>query len=113
MNLELRAKRNAVVHVSPEPRPLCQLLDGAFLSCEDASCLLQLLLVSLQIADALSLQQVQLLLPALVHGDVLAHVRVEAEIRVGREEGVQHGVNLWREEREVNVRSITNTQLTF
>lgn len=99
LDLELRgAKGQTVVHVSPESGPLSHPLDGVFLSGEDASDLLQLLLVPLQITDALSLQQVELLLAVLVYGDVFAHVGVEAEISVGREEGVKHGVNLWREE---------------
>lgn len=84
-----------MIHVSLEPGPLGHPLDRAFLLGEDASDLLQLLLVPLQITGALALQQAELLLPVLVHGDVFAHVGVEAEISVGREEGVEHGVNLW------------------
>lgn len=99
LDLELRGvKGETVIHVSPEPGPLSHPLDGAFLSGEDASDLLQLLLVPLQITDALGLQHAELLVPVFVHGDVFAHVGVEAEISVGREEGVKHGVNLWREE---------------
>lgn len=125
MNLKLRRAKRQVIHVSPEPGPVSHPVDGALLSCEDASDLLQLLLVPLQITDALSLKQVELLLPVLIHGDVFAHVGVEAEIGVGREEGVEHGVNLWRGRGEVTVRphkhkhdishmvqtKITNTQL--
>lgn len=85
-----------VVHVGLEPSPLRHPLDGTFLSGEDAGDLRQLLLVPLQVADALSLQQAQLLLPVLVHGDVFAHVGIEAEVGAGREEGVKHGVDLWR-----------------
>lgn len=33
---------------------------------------------------------------ALIHGDVFVKEWVEAEVGVGRKEGVQHGVNLWR-----------------
>lgn len=87
-------KGQTVIHVSPESGPLCHPLDGAFLSCEDASHLLQLLLIPLKITDALSLQQAELLMPVLIHGDVFAHVGVEAEISARREEGVKHGVNL-------------------
>lgn len=95
LDLELGGvKGQTVVHVSPESSPLCHPLDGAFLSGEDASDLIQLLLVPLQVADALGLQQVELLLPVLVHGDIFAHVGVEAEVSVAREEGVKHGVNL-------------------
>lgn len=95
LDLKLRgAKGKTVIHVSPEPGPLGHPLDGAFLSGEDASDLLQLLLVPLQVTDALSLQQVELLQPVLIHGDVFAHEGVEAEVSVRREEGVKHGVNL-------------------
>lgn len=94
----LGPKGQTVIRVNPEPGPLSHPLERAFLSVEDASDLLQLLLVPLQITDALSLQQVELLQPVIVHGDVFAQVRVEAEISVGREEGVEHGVNLWRQE---------------
>lgn len=87
-----------VVHVGLEPDPLRHPLDGAFLSAEDAGDLPELLLVPLQVTDALSLQQAQLLLPVLVHGDVFAHVGIEAEVGVGREEGVEHGMDLWRRE---------------
>lgn len=97
-DLELRGvKGQTVIHVSLEPGPVGHPLDRAFLSAEDASDLLQLLLVPLQITDALRLQQVELLLPVLVHGDVFAHVGIEAEVSVGREEGVKHGMNLWKE----------------
>lgn len=97
LDLELGGMEGqAVVHVRPEPGPVGHPLDGALLPGEDASDLLQLLLVPLQITHSLSLQQVQLLLPVLVHGDVFADVRVEAEISVGREECVKHGVNLLR-----------------
>lgn len=99
--LQLRGVNGqTVIHVSLEPGPLRHPLDGAFLSGEDASDLLQLLLVPLQIVEALALQQAELLLPVLVHGDVFAHVGIEAEISVGREEGVKHGVNLWWWERK-------------
>lgn len=85
----------AAVHVDPEPGPLGRPVGGALLSGEDARHLAQLVLVALQVAGALGLQQTQLLLPTLVHGHVFAHVGVEAVVGVGREEGVQHGVNLW------------------
>lgn len=99
LDLELGGvKGQTVIHVSPELGPLSHPLDGAFLSGEDASDLLQLLLVPLQITEALGLQHVELLMPVLIHGNIFAHVGVEAEISVGREEGVKHGVNLWREE---------------
>lgn len=88
----------AAVHVSPELGPLCHPLHGAFLSGEDASDLVQLFLVPLQVPHTFSLQQAQLLMAVLVHGDVLAHVGVEAEVSVSGKEGVEHGVNLWREE---------------
>lgn len=97
-DLELIGLKGHVIHVSSEPGPICHPLDGAFLSGEDAGDLLQLLLVSLQVTDALSLQQVELLVPVLIDGDIFAHVGVEAEISAGREKGVKHGVNLWREE---------------
>lgn len=82
------------VHVHPEPGPLGHPVGGALLPGEDARYLAQLVLVPLQVAGALGLQQAQLLLPTLVHGDVLAHVGVEAVVGVSREEGVQHGVDL-------------------
>ena len=91
-------KGHPVVHVSPELGPLCHLLHGAFLPGEDASNFLQLLLVPLQITEALSLQQIELLLPVLIHRDVLTHVGVEAEISAVGEESIKHDVNLWREE---------------
>lgn len=95
LDLQLRGvKRKTIIHVGLEPGPLCHPLDGAFLSDEDASDLFQLLLVPFQVADALSLQQVELLLSVFIHGDVFAHVGVEAEICARREEGVEHGVNL-------------------
>lgn len=83
------------VHVDPEPGPLGHPVGGALLSGEDACYLAQLVLVPLQVAGTLGLQQTQLFLPTLVHGDVFAHVGVEAVVGVGWEEGVQHGVNLW------------------
>lgn len=110
MDLEFGGvKGHTVIHVSLELDPLCHPLDGAFLSGEDASDLIQFLLVPLQVANALSLQQVELLLPVLVHGNVFTHVGVEAKISVRREKGVEHGVNLWRGKawekgREVKVR---------
>lgn len=97
--LEFRGvKGQTIIHISLKPGPLSHPLDRGFLLGEDVSDLLQLLFVPLQIPDALCLQQVQLLLPVLIHGDIFAHVGVEAEIGVGREEGVKHGVNLWTEE---------------
>lgn len=50
--------RKAVEHVRPELGPLCHPLDGALLSVEDASDLLQLLLIPLEVTAALGLQQV-------------------------------------------------------
>lgn len=99
-----------VIHVGSESGPLTEPLDGAFLPREYVSCLLKLLLIPLQVADALSLQQVELLVSVLVQGDLLVHVGVEAEIGVGREEAIKHGVNLWRGReggvtREVRVRT--------
>lgn len=75
----------AVVHVGPESGPLGQPLDRALLPVEDAGSLLQLLFVPLQVAEALGLQLVQLLVAALVQSDLLVHVGVEAEVGVGRE----------------------------
>lgn len=77
-----------VVHVCPELGPLCQPLDGVLLLGQSAGGLLQLLLVPLQVAHALRLQQVELLTAALVQGDVLVHVGVEAVVAVGWEKGV-------------------------
>lgn len=79
-----RVKGQAVIHVSSEPGPLRHPLDGAFLTGEDASNFVQLLFIPLQITDALSLQQAELLLPVLIQGYVFAHVRVEAEVSVWR-----------------------------
>jgi len=108
LDLELRGLK--VIHVSPEPGPIRHPLDGAFLPGEDASDLLQLLLVPLQVADAVRLQQVQLLVAVLVHGDVFVHEGVEAVIRGGREEGVKRGVNLWRREERWRVRYRAKSQ---
>lgn len=93
---------NKVIHVRPGPDPVCQPPHGALLSGEDGSRLLQLLLVPLQVAEALGLKQGHLLLPVVVNGDVLAHVRVEAEIGVSGQEAVQHGVDLWRAQKQTN-----------
>lgn len=57
----------AVEHVCSEFGPLSHPLHGAFLPDEDASDLLQLLLVPLQIPNALGLQHIQLFLPVLIH----------------------------------------------
>ena len=67
LDLDLKGLKGHVIHIRPEPGPLCRPLDGAFLSREDASCLLQLLLVPVQITDALGLQKAEFLLPVLVH----------------------------------------------
>lgn len=85
-----------MVHVGLKSGPLSQPLGGGFLSRENGCNLSDLFFVPLQIPEALRLKLVQLLLAALIHGDVLVEERVEAEVGVGREEGVQHGVNLWR-----------------
>lgn len=85
-------------HVRPEFGPLGHPLHGALLSVEDAGDLSELILVPFEVAAALRQQQVQLLLPVLVHGDVLADVGVEPEVGVRRQEGVEHGVNLWEKE---------------
>lgn len=95
-----RVQGETAVHVDPEPGPLGHPVGGTLLSGEDARYFAQLVLVPLQVADTFGLQQTQLFLPTLVHGDVFAHVGVEAVVGVGREEGVEHGVNLWREKEQ-------------
>lgn len=92
--LQFGGKGPAAEHVCPELGPLCHPLDGGFFPGEDARDLLQLLFVPLQVSHALRLEHVQLLLPVFIHGNILGHVGVEAEISVRREEGVEHGVNL-------------------
>lgn len=81
-------KGEAAVHVDPEPGPLGYPVGGALLSGEDARYLAQLVLIALQVASTLSLQQTKLLLSTLVHGDVFANVGVEAVVGVGWEKGV-------------------------
>lgn len=111
-DLDLRGvKGEAAVHVDPEPGPFGHPVGGALFSREDAGYLAQLVLITLQVAGTLGLQQTQLFLPTLVHGDFFAHVRVEAVVGVGREEGVQHCVNLWgRKSRDLSDTMLEQTQ---
>lgn len=95
-SLQLGAEGQTLVHVGLELGPLGHPLDGALLLAQHAGRLPQLGLVALQVALALALEEVELLDAALVQRDVFAHVGVEAEVGVGRQEGVQHRVHLWR-----------------
>ncbi len=82
-----------LVHECSEPQPLAQSLDGSLVSRELADGSLELLLVSLQILKTLGLHLLQLLLSALVQSHVFTHVWVKAEVRVRREQSVQHSVH--------------------
>lgn len=92
--LQLGPEGETLVHVGLELGPLGHSLDGALLLTQHAGRLSQLGLVALQVALPLALEEVQLLRTALVEWDVLAHVGVEAEVGVGGQEGIQHGVHL-------------------
>ena len=93
--LELGEEGQSVVHVGLELEPLGGALHDALLLRQHRGRLAQLDVVALQIATALLLQEVELLAPALVQRDVFAHEGIEAEVGVGRQQGVQHGVDLW------------------
>lgn len=92
--LQLGGEGEALVHVGLQFDPLCQSLDAALLLTQHAGRFPNLVLVALQIAVALAHEEIQLLRAALVQRDVLAHVRVEAEVGVRGQEGVEHGVHL-------------------
>lgn len=85
---------HAIVHVQFELGPVGEALRRALVACQKAGGLVELLLVALQVAQALGLKQVKLLLTALVQADLFGHVRVEAEVGVGRQQLVQHSVYL-------------------
>lgn len=95
--LQFGAEGQTLVHVGFQLGPLGHPLDGALLLAQHAGRLPQLGLVALQVAVAFALEEVEPLGAALVQRDVLAHVGVEAEVGVGRQQGVQHRVHLWGE----------------
>lgn len=93
-SLQLGDEGQPLVHVGFELGPLGHSLDGALLLTQHARRLLQLGLVTLQVAFALAFEEVELLHAVLVERDVLGHVGVEPEVGVRRQESVQHSVHL-------------------
>lgn len=86
-----------LIHVRFESKPLRQSLNWTLVSRELVHGSSDFLLVALQVPKPLRLHLLELLVSALIQGNLLAHVRVETKVRVRREKSVQHGVNFWKQ----------------